>query len=169
MLFPKWLSVSRHNTEAIGRLVVVLALSAWVFSSPAKAESEAYVPYSGIIHGTEGANPLEISIANETDTPLDCRAALAHWYSDELGRIAPGQQLTLALWHDSKTGVLNLMHATDARMPVEAIWCASDTARARLDLPMKTGPMAAGKATASLHFSCKSGDASGLSCVTASD
>ncbi|MEO1986526.1 MAG: hypothetical protein ABGX47_07735 [Martelella sp.] len=164
MLFPNWLSVSRHKTEAIGRLVVLVALSAWVFSSPAKAESEAYVPYSGIIHGTEGANPVEISVANETDTPLDCRAALAHWYSDELGRIAPGDRLTLTLWHDSKTGVLNLMNATDDRMPVEAIWCASDTARARLDLPMT-----AGKATASLHFSCKSGDASGLSCVTASD
>ena len=164
MLFPNWLSVSRHKTDAIGRLVLVLALSAWVFSSPARAESEAYVPYSGIIHGTEGANPVEISVSNETDTPLDCRAALAHWYSDELGRIAPGQQLTLTLWHDSKTGVLNLMNATDDRMPVEAIWCASDAARARLDLPM-----IAGEAKASLHFSCKSGDASGLSCVTASD
>ncbi|WP_169929165.1 hypothetical protein [Martelella mediterranea] len=107
---------------------------------------------------------MEISVSNETDTPLDCRAALAHWYSDELGRIAPGQQLTVTLWHDSKTGVLNLMNAADDRMPVEAIWCASDAARARLDLPMT-----AGKATASLHFSCKSGDASGLSCVTASD
>tara|TARA_B100000614_G_scaffold95750_1_gene86495 strand:+ start:505 stop:993 length:489 start_codon:yes stop_codon:yes gene_type:complete len=162
MLFPNWLSVSRHNTEAIGRLVIVLALSAWVFSSPAKAESEAYVPYSGIIHGTEGANPVEISVANETDTPLDCRAALAHWYSDELGRIEPDEQLTLTLWHDGETGVLNLMNATDDRMPVEAIWCASDTARARLDLPMT-----AGKPAASLHFSCK--DGAGLSCVTASD
>lgn len=161
MLFPNWLSVSRHKTEAIGRLVIVLALSAWVFSSPAKAESEAYVPYSGIVHGTEGANPVEISVANETDTPLDCRAALAHWYSDELGRIAPGDRLTLTLWHDGETGVLNLMNATDDRMPVEAIWCASDTARARLDLPMKTG-----NAAAALHFSCKSAEDSGLSCVT---
>ncbi|MCD1636167.1 hypothetical protein K7H91_20610 [Martelella mediterranea] len=107
---------------------------------------------------------MEISVANETDTSLDCRAALAHWYSDELGRIAPGQQLTLTLWHDSKTGVLNLMNATDDRMPVEAIWCTSDTARARLDLPMKTG-----KAAAALHFSCKTEEASGLSCVTTDD
>ncbi|TNB48866.1 hypothetical protein FF124_07025 [Martelella lutilitoris] len=132
------------------------------------------MPYSGIVHGTEGAEPVEISIANETDTSLDCRAALAHWYSDELGRIAPGDRLTVTLWHDGETGVLNLMNATDDRMPVEAIWCASDAARARLDLPMtagpmKTGPMTAGKAAASLHFSCKSGDEAGLSCATAGE
>nr|WP_272211560.1 hypothetical protein [Marinicella sp. W31]MDC2877455.1 hypothetical protein [Marinicella sp. W31] len=53
------------------------------------------------------------------------------------------------------------MNATDDRMPVEAIWCASDTARARLDLPMKTGETAA-----ALHFSCKTEEDSGLSCIT---
>nr|WP_272211559.1 hypothetical protein [Marinicella sp. W31]MDC2877454.1 hypothetical protein [Marinicella sp. W31] len=104
MLFPNWLSVSRHKTEAIGRLVVVLALSAGVSSSPARAESGAYVPYSGIVHGTDGAEPVEVSVTNETGFSLDCRAALAHWYSDELGRIEPGNRLTLTLWHDGETG-----------------------------------------------------------------
>ena len=161
MLFPNWLSVSRHKTEAIGRLVVVLALSAGLFSSPARAESGAYVPYSGIIHGTEGAEPVQISVANETGSSLDCRAALAHWYSDELGQIEPGDRLTLTLWHDRKTGVLNLMNATDDRMPVEAIWCAGEKARARLDLPMTAGEKAS-----TLHFACQTEDGSGLSCVS---
>ncbi|WP_180898253.1 hypothetical protein [Martelella soudanensis] len=104
---------------------------------------------------------MEISVTNETGSSLDCRAALAHWYSDELGRIEPGDRLMLTLWHDDKTGVLNLMNATDDRMPVEAIWCASDSARARLDLPMT-----AGKEAATLRFSCRTGDGSGLNCVS---
>ena len=91
------------------------------FALPAQAESGAYVPYSGIIHGTDGADPVEVSVMNETGGALECRAALAHWYSDDLGRIAPGAELTVTLWHDTETGVLNLMNATDDRMPVEAL------------------------------------------------
>ncbi len=160
MLFPHWLSVSKRKTKAVGRRIIVfIALSAGLSSLPAQAESGVYVPYSGIIHGTEGADAVEISIVNETGVPLDCEAALAHWYSDELGRIAPSDELTLMLWHDSKTGVLNLMNATDDRMPVEALWCSTDTARTRLNLPI-----AAGKMEATLRFSCHSSGDTGLSC-----
>ncbi|WP_068414362.1 hypothetical protein [Labrenzia sp. OB1] len=123
------------------------------------AESGAYVPYSGIVHGTEGADPVEISIVNETGVQLDCKAALAHWYSEELGRIAPSGELTLTLWHDPETGVLNLMNATDDRMPLEALWCSADTVRTRLDLPI-----AAGKTEATLRFLCRTGGDTGLSC-----
>lgn len=154
------LSVFRHETAAFGRLLVTL--SAGLFSLPAVAESEAYVPYSGIIHGTEGADPIEISIDNATGAPIDCEAALAHWYSDELGRVAAGGQLTLTLWHDSETGVLNLMNATDDRMPVEALWCANNTARTRLDLPIKTG-----KVDARLHFTCREEGGTELDCDVA--
>jgi len=118
------------------------------------------VPYSGIIHGTDGADPVEVSVMNETGGALECRAALAHWYSDDLGRIAPGAELTVTLWHDTETGVLNLMNATDDRMPVEALWCSTDAARTRLNLPL-----AAGKMEATLRFSCRaSGDAE-LNCI----
>lgn len=139
-----------------------LALSAGLLPPAASAESGSYVPYSGIIHGTDGADPVEITIANEAGVSIDCRAALAHWYSQTLGRIGPGDRLALTLWHDSETGVLNLMNATDARMPVEAVWCATDTARTRLDLPMT-----AGKAEGRLHFTCVAGDPSSLSCEIA--
>lgn len=154
------LSVFRRGTTAFGRLFITL--SAGLFSLPAVAESEAYVPYSGIIHGTEGADPIEISISNETAVALDCRAALAHWYSEEIGEIVPGGQLMLTLWHDSETGVLNLMNATDDRMPVEAVWCATKTARTRLDLPM-----AAGDTEASLHFTCRETGDMELGCKAA--
>lgn len=161
MLFPQWLSVSKRKTKAVGRRIVVLvALSAGLFSLPALADSGTYVPYSGIIRGTEGADPVEVSILNETDSPIDCQAALAHWYSDELGRIDPGGELTLTLWHDPETGVLNLMNATDDRMPVEALWCSTDTARTRLNLPIS-----AGAEEAELRFSCRTGTEAGLSCI----
>lgn len=121
------------------------------------------MPYSGIVHGTEGTDPVKVSVINATGTPLVCEAALAHWYSDELGRISPGEELTFTLQHDPETGVFNLMNATDARMPVEALWCASDAGRARLTLPI-----ASGKAEAALRYSCHAGDETGLSCETAS-
>ena len=163
MLFPQWLSVSEQKTKASGRpFVVFIALSAGLLALPAKAESEAYVPYSGIIHGTDGADPVKISVVNEAGVPLVCEAALAHWYSDKLGSIAPGEELTLTLWHDQKTGVFNLMNATDDRMPVEALWCASDAGRTRLTLPI-----ASGKAEATLRYSCHAGGEAGLSCEAA--
>lgn len=165
MMFPQWLLVSKLKTKAVGRrFVVFAALSAGLFPLPAEAGSGAYVPYSGIIHGTEGADPVKISVLNETGVPLLCEAALAHWYSDELGRVSPGEQLSLTLWHDRKTGVFNLMNATDDRMPVEALWCASEAGRTRLTLPI-----ASGKAEATLRYSCNTGGEAGLSCGALGD
>lgn len=162
MLFPVWLQIPHQKWDAFGRLVVVTTLSAGLGSLPAQAESGEYVPYSGIIHGTDGADPVEVRIANATGGTVECEAALAHWYSDDLGQIAPGDELTLTLWHDRETGVLNLMNATDDRMPVEAVWCSNETARSRLTLPI-----ASGKAEATLRYSCHPGGEAGLSCEAA--
>lgn len=163
MLFPQWLSVSRSKAKAVSRLsFVVFALSAGLGSLPAVAESGAYVPYSGIIHGTDGADPVEITVTNATPSALNCEAALAHWYSDKLGQVSPGAELNLTLWHDRKTGVFNLMNATDDRMPVEALWCAGEAGRTRLTLPI-----AAGKAEATLRYSCHAENGAGLSCEVA--
>lgn len=163
MLFPQGESVSKWKMKVIGRrFVVVAALSAGLSPLPALAESGTYVPYSGIIHGTEGADPVELSIVNGTGVSLDCEAALAHWYSDELGHIAPGEELRLTLWHDPETGVLNLMNTTNDRMPVEALWCSTNAARVRLDLPI-----AAGKMEATLRFYCRAGGDGELSCEAA--
>lgn len=154
------LSVFRREATAFGRRL--LTLSAGFFALPALAGSGTYVPYSGIIHGTNGADPVEISISNATGGQLTCDAALAHWYSEELGAIAPGARLALTLWHDRETGVLNLMNATDDRMPVEAVWCVLGTARARLALPMTTG-----KARARLAFTCRVAGDGALGCDVA--
>lgn len=157
MSIPVWFSSLRPKFQAAGRLL--LTLSAGVFPIAAQAESGAYVPYSGIIHGTRGADPVEVSILNRTAGRLECTASLAHWYSDALGQLEAGQSLTVVFWHDSATGVLNLMNATNDRMPVETVWCATQTARARLDLPMT-----AGKAKASLRFTCAARADATLTC-----
>lgn len=159
MILPVWIVLSRLATGTASKSLLLLALFCGLQSLPAWAESGAYVPYSGIIHGTEGADPVEVYVANATKAPLECQAALAHWYSEDLGRVAAGNELTLTLWHDSETGVLNLLNAGGDRMPVEAIWCASETARTRLKMPM-----AAGEPEAKLRFSCHAREHRQLSC-----
>lgn len=103
------------------------------------------MPYSGIIHGTDGATAVALTVYNRTDASLTCEAGLAHWYSKNLGATAPGDALELVLWHDPETGVLALMNATDDRMPLEAIWCGAtkgfSATRGRLSLPQKAGTL----------------------------
>lgn len=109
----------------------------------AVAESGAYVPYSGIIRGTEGAAAVPLTLRNASGADIVCQAALAHWYSVDLGSTAAGQTLEVTLWHDPKTGRLNLLNQMQDRMPVEAIWCGHkpkvhDT-RGRVALPFVIG------------------------------
>lgn len=113
--------------------------------APATAQGAGgYEPYSGIIRGTEGAQPVTLRIRNDGAADLACTAALAHWYSQALGRAAPGAALDVALWHDPQTGVLNLLNAQGDRMPVEAVWCrpagTGRAARGRVGLPLAAGP-----------------------------
>jgi hypothetical protein len=114
-----------------------------MMAQPAWAQSDVYVPYSGIVQGTQGADRVGLSVLNQTGQAMVCTAALAHWYSQELGEAAPGVSLGVELWHDPQTGVLNVMNATDSRMPVEAIWCAVagnvTATRTRIALPFSEG------------------------------
>ena len=137
----------------MNRCLFIIALFLGSTPLPTLAGSEAYVPYSGIIRGTHGAVPVVVKLINHTDQLLNCQAALAHWYSADLGNIVVGETLEITLWHDPKTGVINLLNASQDRMPVEALWCGvsqnlRDT-RSRLDLPMQTGP-----AEPEMEFEC---------------
>jgi hypothetical protein len=134
-----------------GRLTTVLAMirqfcAAVVVGATGQvaiAESAPYVPYSGIIRGTEGAVAVALTLRNGTSGDIRCQAALAHWYSVDLVGIAAGGSLGVALWHDPATGRLDLLNPLQDRMPVEAIWCGKtghvhDT-RARVALPFLIG------------------------------
>lgn len=96
---------------------------------------------------------------------MACTVALAHWYSETLGEIRPHDTLPATLWHDPETGVINLLNATNDRMPIEAIWCGvadnmSET-RSRLPLPFAIGP-----AADQLLRVCAQGAGASLACST---
>lgn len=145
---------------------VLFGLLCSLAGAMALAEGNVYMPYSGIIKGTEGADPMQLSVSNDTSGAMACTAALAHWYSEELGQAGPGASLDVTLWHDPETGVINLLNATDDRMPVEAIWCGSagklTATRVRITLPIAAGP-----APAQVTRSCKTSPDGRFACVEA--
>ncbi len=126
------------------RVLVVLVVFGMISAALAAAEeSKVYIPYSGIVKGTDGAEAIRLRIRNESAEEMSCLAALAHWYSQSLGLARPGDTLQVELWHDPETGVLNLLNEKRDRMPVEAIWCgrvgAHYATRARVNLPHTAG------------------------------
>jgi hypothetical protein len=114
----------------------------------AVAESPPYVPYSGIIHGTEGAVAVPLRVLNGTGDVIVCEAELAHWYSVDLGAAVMGGLLEVTLWHDPATGRLNLLNEMQDRMPVDAVWCGHKPkvhgTRGRVVLPYVIGTSPAG-------------------------
>ena len=130
----------------------------------AVAESPPYVPYSGIIHGTEGAAAVPLTIRNGTAAQIVCQAELAHWYSVDLGGAEVGGTLAITVWHDPATGRLNLLNETEDRMPVDAIWCGHrpkvHATRGRVGLPYDIGTSPAG-----LSRVCTEGKAGRVVCA----
>jgi hypothetical protein len=78
------------------------------------------------VFGTDGLVPVPFEAANRSGGPIACGAALAHWYSEVLGRAAPGSMVKGTLWSDPKDGAVYLVNAATARMPIEALWCGRD-------------------------------------------
>ena len=122
------------------------------------------MPYSGIQRGTEGVDPVRVTISVTGEAPVACSASLAHWYSQDLGSIGPDATLVVTLWHDPITGETSLLNASEDRMPVEAIWCGvadrfRDT-RTRLPLAFE-----AGKTAPQLGYVCSPAPAGRMSCV----
>jgi hypothetical protein len=124
-------------------LIVFLAVIFIQVGSLALAEENTYVPYSQIIKGKQGVNPLQLIIFNDTGLSMTCTAMLAHWFSVDLGKAKPGEHLEHVIWHNPKTGVINLMNQTNDRMPLEAIWCGAildlSATRTRIPLPIFAG------------------------------
>ncbi|MEM9221583.1 MAG: hypothetical protein AAGB11_04165 [Pseudomonadota bacterium] len=107
----------------------------------AYADGAPKLPYADVVSGTEGTAPLDIVIKNLTDGPLSCSAALAHWFSEDLGTIPTGHTLTFRLWHEAGTGVLNRLNDANERMPVETIFCTVGGETVRLPLTIRSGAL----------------------------
>ena len=78
-----------------------------------------------VVRGTEGLVAVPFTAENFGSGALVCSAALAHWYSLDLGRAAPGGRIEGTLWYDRQDGNLFLLNAVQDRMPVQALWCGS--------------------------------------------
>ncbi len=73
--------------------------------------------------GTEGLAAVPFRVRNETGRPLVCAAAMAHWYSADVGTIPPGGSFEARLWSKPASGEVFLLNAGEDRMPIQTLWC----------------------------------------------
>jgi hypothetical protein len=97
--------------------------------------------------GTEGLTERAFQAENRGDGRIACGAAIAHWYSVDLGQAGPGASVSARLWFDATGGAVYLLNDKQDRLPVEALWCGeagrSWATRSLIDLPRHAGPVAA--------------------------
>lgn len=76
--------------------------------------------------GTDGLSPLTLTVTNAGANAIACHADIAHWYSLELAKAAPGAALDIELWFDPKTGTYAALNDKRENLPVERLWCGVD-------------------------------------------
>lgn len=86
----------------------------------------------------DGLVEVPLTVANEGAGAIGCRAAIAHWFSADLGTAAAGEAVEAVLWTEPATGAVFLINAAGDRMPVESLWCgvAGATWRTRSLIPL---------------------------------
>ncbi len=97
-----------------------MLLAVAVLAAPAAAAAEDTAP---VLRGTVGLVEVPFAAANRGPGEMVCSAALAHWYSLDLGLAAPGGRVEASLWYDPKDGTMALLNGSKDRMPVQALWC----------------------------------------------
>jgi hypothetical protein len=117
----------------------LLALLAAALGAPWVSAEEA----QPIVRGTEGATAIPFSAMNAGPGRIACTAAIAHWYSLDLGVAGPGETVRATLWSDPATGEVSLLNELRDRMPVQALWCGlagrSWATRSPVPLARRTG------------------------------
>ena len=129
-------------------LLYVAATLAVFGSAPAAAEEGIR-----ILRGTAGLVEVPFAAHNEGPGEIACSAALAHWYSLDLGEAAPGGRVRASLWYDPKDGTVVLLNGSKDRMPVQALWCgvAGRSWATRAMVPMER---AAGHVPPPIRIAC---------------
>jgi hypothetical protein len=100
-----------------------------------------------------GAQTLDIAVTNTGSETLVCRAAIAHWFSADLGEAAPGATLAFAFGVDVATGGVFQLNDRGDHMAVQRIWCGRKGADwpSRAEIPMDRR---AGKVPAPIALNC---------------
>ena len=122
MDFTKAMAVVRRLISATGPRIGLAGLCLAAASLPA-ARAEAPMR---VVRGTAGLVAVPFVARNEASGPIACVAALAHWYSLDLGQAGPGGRIEATIWSDARTGELFLLNASADRMAVQAIACGPD-------------------------------------------
>ncbi len=108
--------------------------------SAAHAPAEEAQP---VVRGTEGAIAIPFSATNGGPGRIACSAAIAHWYSLDLGEAGPNEAVRATLWFDPRSGEVSILNELQARMPVQALWCGlagrSWTTRSAVPLARRAG------------------------------
>jgi len=111
--------------------------------------------------GSAGLAALAVTVDNTGAMPIDCGAAVAHWFSVDLGSVPAGATVTLPLWRDDAGGTVYTLNLHGDRLPVERLWCGlagrSWATRSEIALPRQAG------AAADVAVAC-SDDGERLSC-----
>jgi len=70
---------------------------------------------------------LQLSLANAGAVPLHCRLMFGHWVEQDLGLLAPGGSVDLAISQAAHDGALYILRADgQRRMMIETIICGRD-------------------------------------------
>ncbi|ASV87845.1 hypothetical protein CES85_3517 (plasmid) [Ochrobactrum quorumnocens] len=82
---------------------------------------------------------LDITVENSGKAALVCSASIAHWFSADLGEVAPGDSRSFSFGVDVKTGNVFQLNTVGNEMAVQRIWCGhkgNDWAT-RAEIPME--------------------------------
>jgi hypothetical protein len=94
--------------------------------------------------GSAGLSALMVDVRNTGSAPIACAAAVAHWFSLDLGTADAGGTVTIGLWRDPANGAVFALNPSQDRLPVERLWCGlagrSWATRAEIALPRQPGP-----------------------------
>ncbi|MGK9170198.1 hypothetical protein KXR53_28105 [Inquilinus limosus] len=96
--------------------------------------------------GPDGLTERMFRADNRGHGRIACGAAIAHWYSVDLGQAGPGGSVSARLWF-GPDGAVYLLNDKQDRLPIETLWCGvagrSWATRSMIDLPRHAGPVAA--------------------------
>ncbi|CAN5231100.1 hypothetical protein BH10PSE7_BH10PSE7_05780 [soil metagenome] len=86
--------------------------------------AESVTTHAPIVEiGVEGLTKVEVTARNNGTLPIACGAAIAHWYSVDIGRAALGDTVRVTVWYDAARGAVFLLNTENVRLPIETLWC----------------------------------------------
>lgn len=127
---------------------ILLAILA--FTPPANAVELHHVT---VRTGTDGLDPVPLTVSNGSPEALSCNADFAHWYSAEIATAPSGGNADIDLWFDPKTGTYTILNDSQENLPVERLWCgfAGRAYATRAQIALDRGAQVS---VAPLHISC---------------